>query len=85
MTKIKIERGVPIPLVDKPERESKYPFGEMEIEESFFVPNTKPSSMHACISRFKKSKGSERKFTVRSVTEKQGDKDVEGVRIWRIE
>lgn len=82
----KIEKGIPIPAIERVERKRKYPLDTMAIGESFFVPGTKASSMHACITRFhkatkgKKDQGS-KKFCVRTVTED----GVAGARVWRTE
>lgn len=80
---IKIEKGVPLPPVERVEREGKYPFHTMEVSDSFFQPEAKAAAMHACIARYMngKGKGSGRKFSLRAVTED----DVAGVRVWRME
>jgi hypothetical protein len=69
---IKIDQNIPFPSVA-----SRYPFGEMERGESFFVPNGRTSTIttakHAA-----KLEG--RKFSARAVEEK----GIKGVRVWRI-
>lgn len=85
MSEFKIEKKVPIPPIERPNRESKYPFDELAVGESFLVENIKAPTLHSCIARYTKGpKGEGKKFTVRTVTEKQGDETIEvGVRVWR--
>lgn len=40
---IKIDKGVP---VYEPERQFRYPWDQMEVGDSFFVSNRKPSQFH---------------------------------------
>lgn len=82
----KIESGLEIPPMQRVARESKYPFSKMRVNDSFFVPDVKPSTLHACITRFQKGpngieKNKPKKFVTRSV--KEGNKN--GVRVWRTE
>lgn len=81
---IAIESGVKIPeFVDGRGRKEKYPFSELEVGDSFFVPDSTfesetalkrlRSTVSSANSRFK----GERKFIVR------GEDD--GARVWRVE
>ena len=67
---IKIDQNVPIPAREN----RKYPFKQMEIGESFFVPGKISSDLSTAIYRPKK-------FTFRTTIES----GVKGVRVWRIE
>lgn len=73
---IKIESNVPCPLDHRNAR--RYPWDQMEIGDSFFLPHATPQSI-ACVGR---SWGKRRnvKFSVRAVVEN----GVEGTRVWRI-
>lgn len=88
-TGVKIEKGVPIPPVARAERKRKYPLGDIEVGDSFFRPNIKASSMHACIVRFNKANtGEPREFLLRQVVEDyegnpESPEPVPGVRVWR--
>ena len=66
---IKIDHNVPIP---SPKGDRKYPFGTMEVGESFFVAGKINIQYHAY---------KPRKFTQRIVTEN----GARGLRVWRIE
>jgi hypothetical protein len=70
----RIERGVPIPARRNP-RGSMYPFAEMEIGDSFFVPDGTTKTISAAAQYFTKNLG--RRFTVRTIDS--------GVRVWRID
>jgi hypothetical protein len=77
---IEIERGISVPPPGRLDRVSKYPFADMQVDDSFFVPEGKAANIQACLFRFKNSPhGAGKKFTVRSLTES----NVEGVRVWR--
>lgn len=65
---MKIDKGVPIPNKGK----SKYPWGQMEIGDSCFVPHTVSPGTYMRYAPFK--------FTQRTVTEHE----VQGTRVWRI-
>jgi hypothetical protein len=71
MTAYKIEKNIPLPT-DKPK--GKWPFGEMEIGDSFFVGDRKPSSLGAMASQY--GMRHKKKFSVL--------KDGEGYRVFRI-
>ena len=72
---IQIEKGVALPA-KKSTRGSKYPFGQMEAGDSFYVEGVKPSTMSNTASRFAKANEGF-KFSVRG--------EGEGVRVWRVE
>lgn len=70
---IEIDKGIPIPIPEaKQGRPSKYPFGSMEVGDSFFAPST---SIGQTVSKMGKFLG--RKFICRTV---EG-----GSRVWRVE
>ena len=69
---MKIEKGIPITPRKSAGRKSKYPWGEMEVGDSFFVPGAKTAPI-----RPQKLHEAGMKFTSRSV---EG-----GFRIWRTE
>ena len=66
-----IEKGVPMPP-----SKTLYPFAQMEIGDSFFVPNKTTSSFSGTIANRRP-----KKFKSSAVMEK----GVKGVRVWRIE
>ena len=78
---ITIDKAVPIPDKNKSgKRKSVYPFNEMELNDSFLVPN--PDNLSTIILRNRvnsaavyHSKIDGMKFTVRDT--------VEGIRVWR--
>lgn len=75
-TQIKIEQGVPVP-VNRARIGSKYPFRDMKIGDSFFLPATyaKPASVRASASYFQiRNKG------YRFTAHEQDN----GIRVWRI-
>ncbi len=65
---IVIERGIPLP---KNNRWKRYPFAEMKVGDSFFVPSKK-----SCNAGFYYGKRHNMKFTVR---QENG-----GCRVWRV-
>jgi len=71
---IEVDKSVPLPE-PKLGRPKKYPFAEMEVGDSFFVPQEKVRSASKSASMYKAAHGGD--FTRRSV---EG-----GVRIWRVE
>jgi len=68
--KFKIEKGIPIPS----KRINSYPFGEMNVGDSFSFPADKRASV-ACSVRPHSLKG--KKFTVRKITN-------DTARVWRV-
>lgn len=80
MTDFKIETGVPISVRGRGLRGRKYPFREMDLHDSFFVPAGDAGvrktvlRMSTACSRATADTGA--KFAVRS--------EVGGVRVWRI-
>lgn len=71
--KFEIRSDIPIP---EPLRGvAKYPFDELEVGQSFFVPNASGSKLHSAAIRCKP-----KKFTVRRVNEN----GVWGARMWRV-
>lgn len=71
--KIEIETGVPLP--HKGRWRALYPWRDMIIGDSFFVPGKTPKTMTGSAAHARKQLGF--KFTLRSVDG--------GVRVWRIE
>lgn len=67
---IKIDKNIPMPKL-----KIHYPFKELEIGDSFFVPGKKITDFGGSINNAKP-----KKFTLKSVEEK----GVKGIRIWRI-
>ncbi len=72
-----IEKGVPLPLPHRPVKPRKYPFAEMEVGDSVFIPTAYSqlvgnAARGPCYAPMK--------FTVRTVTEN----NVKGVRVWRV-
>jgi hypothetical protein len=78
---ITIDKNVPIPerVWGKNGRVSKYPFRDMKLGDSFFIPRTTSARFTPNICQFKKL-NPKFNFTVRTVVEKK----VPGVRVWRI-
>jgi len=74
---IKIEKGVPLPASGAG-RPSKYPWGDMEVGDSFFA-EAKPESMHT------QAAFAGRKYGRRFTTRKRTENGVAGVRVWRVE
>ncbi len=75
---IKIDKGIEIPPENRG-RKAKYPFRDMEVGDSFFIPKKECASSGALQARGIKVLGTGT-TTVRKVTEK----GVYGFRIWRI-
>ena len=75
MSEFKIEKGVPLPVGAGTQGHAVYPFRQMEVGDSFFVPNPKPNTVHSAVGSFKK-RNPEYRFAVRN---QDG-----GVRVWRI-
>lgn len=74
-----IEKGIKIP-VRKSSRPAKYPWRQMELGDSFFVPSGNPSKMITRLNPSSQTQKAGLKFT-RRIVEENG---VKGVRIWRI-
>lgn len=74
---IEIKKNIPIPKGRSGShgRPTKYPFGKMDIGDSFFIPKDSAGSASQCASIYKKKHGGN--FTRRQV--------VGGFRIWRVE
>jgi hypothetical protein len=72
-----IEKGVPVPEKATGGRRPKYPFENMSVGDSFFVPGK--SKMASTVASAEKRLGFKFKWAV--VTHK----GVDGVRIWRVE
>lgn len=76
MDKIKIEKGIamPSPLNGVANR---YPFDEMEVGDSFYVPNVhKNFSIYSCVYHYNAKNKKDIKISQR--------RENNGVRIWRI-
>ena len=75
MTEIKIDKNVPLPKLRSPL--NKYPWADMQVGDSFFIPQdpaTVRASLYSC------TKWARIKIATRRVTEN----GVEGIRVWRI-
>lgn len=69
---IKIDRNIPVPS-----RNTRYPFAEMQVGDSFFVPAKKVGTLLSASYAFrKKSDAFDRKFCARA--------ENYGARIWRV-
>ena len=75
MSRLEIEKGVPLPPKGSASR--IYPFGQMEIGDSVFVPGRKSSNANSILTTWIR-KGW--KFTARNC-EQDGAK---GCRVWRV-
>lgn len=75
MSEFKIEKGIPLP---PSRRHSRYPFHEMEVNDSVFFPGVEQRTISGTAQSTGKSRGwrfATRKVVVDGVT---------GVRIWRV-
>lgn len=77
--KISIEKGIPVPPRKGRPEVNLYPFGEMEMDDSFFLPNVhKDFSIHPYVREYNRLNiGRQIRVTQR--------REFNGVRIWRIE
>ncbi len=73
---VKIDKGVPVPKLRQ--KYLKYPWKEMNVGDSFFIPDT-TSGRKGGMMKTPRSMGM--KIVMRNVTEN----GVKGVRVWRIE
>ena len=74
MSEIKVERGIPIPPINRGRTE--YPFLLLKIGDSFlFPPNSNRSKANGAIFHFRK-KHPEMKFSLRTTKD--------GFRVWRV-
>lgn len=71
MGTVKIEKGIPIPNVNKNGRKKKYPWDTMEIGDSFVMPRPSGVGIKQADVRYG------RKFTARKI-------DATSARVWRI-
>ena len=82
-----IEKEVPVPeRVRGGAKESKYPFAEMAVGDSFFVDNPTADPKVANRVRnasFRITKTLGYKFTIMNVDEREAGRDI-GVRTWRV-
>lgn len=67
----KIEKGVPMPKL-----RNKYPFRQMEVGDSVYIPNSHAAASKSSYAAYDFQKRTGRKF----ISRKEGD----GIRIWRI-
>lgn len=73
----KIDKNIPIPPKSYSGRVAKYPTAQLEVGESFMIPNSELSSSKHKGGIYNVSAKTGRKFTTRTYPE--------GVRIWRVE
>lgn len=72
-----ITKNVPLPKRKHGSgRRSIYPFKDMDVNDSFFVPNKKVFTSN----RFYEKNNPKTKFSIRRVTEN----GVKGIRVWRV-
>jgi len=76
MTEIQLDNDVPVPSTSP--RPTLYPFRDMEVGQSFFVPNKTPVQLSSSKAYATRRTGF--RFICRTVT----DWDVKGTRVWRI-
>lgn len=81
-----IEKDKAIPTATGASKPARYPFGQMEIGDSFLVPaSDEPGckNVSSAASRFANATGPEWRFISRTMTvEKDGEA---GVRVWRVD
>jgi len=75
MSEYKIDKGIPVPEPNVRGRTSKYPFRQMEVGDSVFIPRM-ASTISGLLSQAKPMK-----FTTRTATED----GIKGTRVWRVE
>jgi hypothetical protein len=87
---IKIDKGVPLP--EDTRSRSNYPFADMEVGDSIFIPLEEGDNAQRMKNRlsqatrtFGKKQDPEQHFIIRYRLEKigVGDRELSGVRIWR--
>ena len=78
-TQFKIDKGIELPKRKAPVSHRKYPWDELEVGDSFFIPKKKIVGIGNI--RLAAEKRLNRKFSGRSVVEHR----VKGVRVWRTE
>ena len=74
MSEYKIESGIPIPGGRRQAHNKKYPWNELDVGQSFFVPGVAANNFASQASRAGKTYG--RRFVVRSMDG--------GIRVWRV-
>ena len=79
MTDYKIEKGVPLPPGAGRKGRNKYPWYEMEVGDSCFLPDADPRAVSQAASNVARRNNGLR-FATRAVTEN----GVKGVRVWKI-
>lgn len=72
-----IDTDIPMPTVTR-SRQSKYPWGKLEVGNSFFIKGRKPQSIST--TRRYAQKKYNAQYTAQLVTENE----VQGTRVWRI-
>ena len=77
MSDIQIESDVPLPASYVNGRPASYPFRNMGVGQSIFIPATQVSPHHAAKRAYAAARRTGFKFTCR--------KEEDGIRIWRIE
>jgi hypothetical protein len=85
MSEYKIEKGVPVPPIVRKgvTHKTKYPWREMEVGDSFFVPRPDGKDvkiMQTCFSGKKRAA----RFGIRTKTRQWTENGVLGIRVWRI-
>lgn len=72
-----IESNIPMPASYKNGRPAAYPFREMQIGQSIYIPASEVQPRHAAKRAYAAGRRAAMKFVCR--------RDEEGVRIWRVE
>jgi hypothetical protein len=79
ITEIKISKGIKLPPATQSNgAANRYPFKELNVGDSFFLNKSRNSG--GSLVRYWNMSLAPKKFTLRTVTEK----NVDGIRIWRI-
>lgn len=79
----KVDSGVKKSSASK--GKAKYPFADMGVNDSFFVPSSDSSPQSVLQSAYQYGVRSGKKFSGERREEAVGNKKVKGVRIWRVE
>lgn len=77
----KVEKKVPVPKSLEYSERNTYPFEDMKVGDSFFVPeeDITPSKVRAAVWNYARNNG------VRFRTHQLSKKGVKGIRVWRTE
>lgn len=76
---IKIDTNIPVPVKSQTHALTKYPWKELKVNESFFIPDKTKIMMSPQIVNVK------RKLNIKLYAENTTENNIKGVRIWRTE